>query len=364
MPSTRNSAEPSSAEPAKRARAFGLACGRLTPGPRNAITDVPGVRVGHVTLDEGAIQTGVTAILPHAGNLYRDKPVAAAEVLNGFGKSVGLMQVEELGALETPILLTNTLSVGTASTALVRHAIAANPDIGRSTATVNPLVMECNDGPLNDIQALAVTEAHAAAALAAALSEADGAEVAVGSVGAGRGMSCFGFKGGIGTSSRRLKLDGKRHHLGVLVLANFGRPGELRLPDGRRVAVPQKDDTPEKGSVIVIAATDVPLDHRQLRRVIRRAGVGLARVGSFWGHGSGDIALGFTTANRIDHDERADILALRMVNEHRIDRLFEAMADTTQEAVLDALAAATPVAGRDGATRPCLSDLLNSGSTP
>ena len=363
MPST-----PNSVEHGQRARAFGLACGRLTPGPRNAITDVPGVRVGHVTLDEGAIQTGVTAILPHAGNLYRDKPVAAAEVLNGFGKSVGLMQVEELGALETPILLTNTLSVGTASTALVSHAIAANPDIGRTTATVNPVVMECNDGPLNDIQALAVTEAHAAAALAAALSEPDGAEVAVGSVGAGRGMSCFGFKGGIGTSSRRLKLDGKRHHLGVLVLANFGRPGELRLPDGhsdgRRVAPPAKDDAPEKGSVIVIAATDVPLDHRQLRRVIRRAGVGLARVGSFWGHGSGDIALGFTTANRIGHDETADILALRMLNERRIDALFEAMADATQEAVLDALAAATPVVGRDGASRPCLSDTLTSGSTP
>uniref|UniRef100_UPI0005B29CE9 P1 family peptidase n=1 Tax=Methylobacterium sp. B34 TaxID=95563 RepID=UPI0005B29CE9 len=228
---------------------------------------------------------------------------------------------------------------------------------------VNPVVMECNDGPLNDIQALAVTEAHAAAALAAALDQADGAEVAVGSVGAGRGMSCFGFKGGIGTSSRRLKLDGKRHHLGVLVLANFGRPGELRLPDGRRVAVPDKDESPEKGSVIVIAATDAPLDHRQLRRVIRRAGVGLARVGSFWGHGSGDIALGFTTANRIDHDERADILALRMLNERRIDALFEAMADATQEAVLDALAAATPVAGRDGSSRPCLSDLLISGST-
>ncbi|MFD1623159.1 P1 family peptidase [Azospirillum griseum] len=355
MPST-----PSCAESGPRARDLGLACGRLKPGPRNAITDVPGVRVGHATLDDGAIQTGVTAILPHAGNLYRDKPVAAAEVLNGFGKSVGLMQVEELGALETPILLTNTLSVGTAATALVRHAIAANPDIGRTTATVNPVVMECNDGPLNDIQALAVTEGHAAAALAHALAAPDGAPIAVGSVGAGRGMSGFGFKGGIGSASRRLKLDGTRFHLGVLVLANFGRAGDLRLPDGRRVGPPPQDAEPEKGSVIVIAATDVPLDHRQLRRVIRRAGVGLARVGSFWGHGSGDIALGFTTANRLDHDARADILPLRVLNEKRIDALFEAMADATQEAVLDALAAATPVVGHEGATRPCLSTLLSA----
>lgn len=345
---------PNSADETRRARDVGLACGGLKTGPQNAITDVPGVRVGHCTVEDGAVQTGVTALLPHAGNLYRDKPVAAVEVLNGFGKSVGLMQVEELGVLETPILLTNTLSVGTVSTAVVRHAIAANPDIGRTTATVNPVVMECNDGPLNDIQALAVTEAHAAEALAAAAASAEGAAVAVGSVGAGRGMSCFGFKGGIGTASRRLRLDGQRYHLGVLVLANFGRPGALRLPDGRRVAVPERDDSPEKGSVIVIAATDVPLDHRQLRRVIRRAGVGLARVGSFWGHGSGDIALGFTTANRVQHDESADLIPMHLLNERRIDGLFEAMADATQEAVLDALVAATPVVGRQGASRPCL----------
>lgn len=347
-----------STELIRRARDAGLACGRLKTGPRNAITDVPGVRVGHCTLADGPVQTGVTAVLPHSGNLYRDKPVAAVEVLNGFGKSTGLMQVEELGVLETPVLLTNTLSVGTVSTALVRHAIAGNPDIGRTTATVNPVVLECNDGPLNDIQALAVTEADAAAALKAALVSPDGAAVAVGSVGAGRGMSCFGFKGGIGTASRRLTLEGVRCHLGVLVLANFGRPGELRLPDGRQVPLPEPDPAPEKGSVIVITATDVPLDHRQLRRVIRRAGVGLARVGSFWGHGSGDIALGFTTANRIGHDETAAILPLRMLNERRIDLLFEAMAEATQEAVLDALIAATPVVGRDGVGRPCLSEGL------
>ncbi|MBM6593685.1 DmpA family aminopeptidase [Microvirga pudoricolor] len=337
----------------RRARDLGLACGSLPTGPRNAISDVPGVRVGHRTLDTGDLRTGVTAILPHGGNVYRDKAVAAVHVLNGFGKSAGLVQVGELGTLETPILLTNTLAVGTACTALVRRAIAANPDIGRETATVNPLVFECNDGWLNDIQALAVTEADAFAALDDAAED-----FAVGAVGAGCGMSAFGFKGGIGTSSRRITLDGAAFHLGVLVLANFGRAGDLRLPDGRKVAPPKTKPEAEKGSVIVIAATDIPLSDRQLERVIRRAGVGLARLGSFWGHGSGDIAFGFTTANLVSHDETADLVSMRILNENRIDRLFEPMADAAQEAVLDALAAAAPMTGRDGHHRPALADTL------
>jgi D-aminopeptidase len=340
----------------RRAREFGLACGALPTGARNGITDVPGVRVGHRTLHEGDICTGVTAIVPHEGNLYRDKPVAAVHVLNGFGKSAGLVQVEELGVIETPILLTNTLSVGTCCTALVRHAVAQNPDIGRETATVNPVVFECNDGFLNDIQALAVTESDAQAALADA-----SADVAVGAVGAGCGMSAFGFKGGVGTASRRLDLDGHLFHLGVLVLSNFGRAGDLRLPDGTRVLpdMAQSDPATEKGSIIIVAATDIPLSDRQLKRVIRRSGVGLARLGSFWGHGSGDIALGFTTANRLSHDERTALVTIDILNENRIDLLFEAMADTTQEAVLDALVAAGPMTGRAGHHRPGLADALN-----
>lgn len=340
------------------ARDAGLACGSLPAGKFNSITDVPGVRVGHRTLIEGNLRTGVTAIIPHGGNLYREKPVAAVHVLNGFGKSAGLVQVEELGTIETPILLTNTLAVGTCCTALVRHAIEHNPDIGRETSTVNPVVFECNDGYLNDIQALAVTEADARAALAEASSY-----VEVGSVGAGCGMSTFGFKGGIGTSSRRLDLDGQSFHLGVLVLSNFGRSGDLRLPNGRVVsplmATPLEKD-PEKGSIIIIAATDVPLSDRQLKRIIRRSGVGLARLGSFWGHGSGDIALGFTTANILSHDEKKALVAIRLLNENRIDLLFEAMADATQEAVLDALVAAGSMTGRDGHHRPSLLDALTS----
>jgi D-aminopeptidase len=340
---------------ARLARDFGLVCGTLPTGPLNAITDVPGVLVGHLSMHAGDVLTGVTAILPHAGNLFRTKARAAVEVINGFGKSTGLMQVAELGTVETPILLTNTFAVGTCASALVRAAIAANPDIGRETGTVNPVVLECNDGFLSDIQAMAVTETDALEAIAAA---SDG-KIGEGSVGAGTGMSSFGFKGGIGTASRRVKFDRDHYHLGVLVLANFGRAGDLVLPDGRRPA-PPAEPAPEKGSVIVILATDVPLEHRQLQRVTKRCGAGLARLGAFWGHGSGDIALGFSTADPVEHDQKRDLVPIRALNEARIDRLFQAAAEATQEAVLNALCAAGPAIGRRGHSRPSLADWLEA----
>jgi len=335
-----------------RAHELGLACGTLPPGPRDLISDVPGVRVGHATLVAGDVRTGVTAVVPHAGDAFRDKVVAAAAVLNGFGKSVGLVQVEELGTLETQILLTNTFSVGVCAEALIRRAIAANPAIGRETSTVNPVAMECNDGYLNDIQALAVTGAHADTAIEAAADAFD-----VGAVGAGTGMSCFGLKGGIGSASRQISLDGAAYHLGVLVLANFGRAGDLRLPDGRRISA-DGTRSPEAGSCIIVMATDVPLDHRQLGRVARRAGVGLAWCGAFWGNGSGDIALAFTTANRVPHAAERDVLEQRVLVEGRIDLLFQAAAEATQEAVLDALAAADTMVGRDGHRRAGLREVL------
>ena len=336
-----------------RARDLGLACGVLPPGEHNSITDVPGVLVGHATLIEGDVRTGVTAVLPHDGDLFQDKPVAAAVVLNGFGKSVGLDQVNELGVLETPIVLTNTFAVGTCANALIRRAIAAEPETGRQTATVNAVVLECNDGFLNDIQAMAVTEADVDAAIAAAAEE-----FAVGAVGAGTGMSCFGLKGGIGSASRRLRLDHLTFHLGALVLANFGRAGDLRLPPGSGLLAPQGQPTPEAGSCIVVLATDVPLDHRQLRRVAKRAGVGLAWCGSFWGNGSGDVALAFTTANRVPHHADGDLLEQRVLAEGRVDRLFQAAAEATQEAVLDALAAAETMVGRHGHRRVGLREAL------
>lgn len=335
------------------ARELGIVCGSLPTGRNNAITDVAGVMVGNHTLRDGDINTGVTAILPHAGNLYRRKVAAACEVINGFGKSTGLVQIEELGTLETPILLTNTFGVGTCANALIRQAIEANPDIGRQTATVNPVVCECNDGPLSDIQAMAVTEDHARSALAAAR----GGPVEQGNVGAGTGMSCFGFKGGIGTASRQLQLGGRTFCLGVLVLSNFGRAGDLVLPDGRRPS-PGKSKEAEKGSVIVVLATDAPMDHRQLKRVTRRAGAGLARLGAFWGHGSGDIAIGFTTGVTFDHDEPGDFVAVEMLNETRIDLFFRAAAEATQEAVLNSMCHAEAMTGRAGRQRPSLADWL------
>ncbi len=335
-----------------RAREWGLVTGGMAPGALNAITDVPGVRVGHVTRQAPGLNTGVTAIIPAPGNLFAQKLTAAVEVINGFGKSAGLMQLAELGTLETPILLTNTFGVGTCVNALIRAAIDENPQIGRRTSTVNAVVGECNDGGLSDIQALAVTEDDARAALAAA-----GPSVAEGSVGAGTGMICFGFKGGIGTASRRLEVAGAARHLGVLVLANFGAAGDLVLPDGRRPD-PRQPVEAEKGSIIVVLACDVPVDQRQLARICRRAGAGIARLGAFWGHGSGDVVIGFTTANRVAHAPETELAPMQRLAESRIDDLFRAAAEATQEAILNALCAAQPVTGPEGATRPLLSDWL------
>lgn len=334
------------------ARSLGISFYDMPTGPKNALTDVPGLRVGQVTLTEGGLATGVTAILPHDGNLFLKKPRAAVEVINGFGKSAGLMQVAELGTLETPILLTNTFGVAACTEALIRHAISQNPDIGRKTSTVNALVFECNDGPINDIQALGVTPEHALQAIKAAH---DGA-IEQGAVGAGRGMTSFGFKAGIGTASRVMRISGRDYTMGALVLSNFGNAGDLTLPDGRRPD-PRAMPEPEQGSIIVILGTDLPLGDRQLQRVARRAGAGLARLGAFWGHGSGDVALCFTTADPVDHEAKPFATTQRL-DDGRIDRAFRAATEATQEAVLNALCAAPATLGRNGRLYPSLADWL------
>ena len=335
---------------------WGFRVGSLPPGPLNKISDVPGVTVGHCTLADGDVQTGVTALLPHPGDTFHEKVPAAAQVVNGFGKTAGLVQIEELGTLETPILFTNTLSVGTASTALVRYMLDRCPDICDTTSSVNPVVCECNDSGLNDIRGLHVTEADALAALADCR-----ADFAEGAVGAGRGMRCHGLKGGIGSASRRIELDGRSYHMGALLLTNHARfedlvvagvPVSERLP---RADVPPHED---KGSVIVVLATDAPLSCRQLGRVARRAIVGLSRTGSYCGNGSGEIVIAFSTACRIPHYPEGDTLPLRALAENKIDLLFRAAAECVEEGVLSSLLHAETVTGRGGLTVPSLADLL------
>jgi D-aminopeptidase len=336
--------------------------GVLQPGPAGSICDVAGVTVGHCTVDHGDLQTGVTVIRPHPGDPFRDKVPAAAVVINGFGKSVGILQVNELGVLETPIALTNTFAVGTIATAQIRSAIADNPGIARTTTSVNPLVFECSDAYLSDMQAIGVADEHYRAALAACAPSFER-----GSVGAGRGMSCFGLKGGIGTASRVTTVGGHATMLGVLVLANFGRLPNLTVAGRRigpklaeRVATAELRDT---GSIIVVIATDAPLDHRQLRRVAMRAAAGIGRTGAYFGHGSGDIALAFTTACRVPHDPQRPTLSVDVLVESLLETLFDAAAEATEAAIVDALFSATTVRGFQGHVRYALTDVAPDWST-
>jgi D-aminopeptidase len=369
--------------------------------------------VGHVTL----ARTGVTAIVPHAGSVYRDRPRAGHFVFNGYGKSVGLVQLGELGLLETPILLTNTLSVWTAANALVSYSLERNPEIGLGGGTVNPVVGECSDAYLNDIRSRRVTEADCLRALAGAR----GGPVAEGNVGAGTGMSCLGFKGGLGASSRVITFETRgvkgnaaaavggiappgalvaatSFTMGCLVVANFGRLSEFRLdgvPVGRaleeagwpgskgepatseesatagRPATAEDEERPRGtpapsagdpeaavpgGSIMIVLATDAPLTSRQLTRVSRRATFGLARTGSVGAHGSGDFVLAFSTADLEPAYPEAPILLHRALAEddRHFGPLFQAAAEVTEEAIINALFAATTMIGRDGNVRQAL----------
>lgn len=334
---------------------WGLSVGRLDKGPRNKISDVPGVTVGHCTLADGPVQTGVTALLPHGGDIFHDKVTAASYVINGFGKTAGLVQIDELGTLETPILFTNTLSVGTASTALVRYMLERCPDICETTGSVNPVVCECNDSGLNDIRGLHVTEAHVRAALADCR-----ADFAEGAVGAGRGMRCHGLKGGIGSASRQFTLDGQVYTLGALVLSNHasfedliiaGVPAAQRL----RADIPAE---PDKGSIITVLATDAPVSDRQLRRLAHRVSFGLSRTGSCCGNGSGELVIAFTTANRVPHDSEKAILPTAMLHDSRMDVLFRAVVETVEESVLSSLLHAETVTGKGRRVVRSLAEML------
>lgn len=341
-------------------RQWGLEIFGLPPGAQNAITDVKGVVVGHCTIIQGdAVRTGVTAILPHPGNIFKDKVPAAVEVINGFGKAAGLTQINELGELETPVILTNTLSVGVALDALVEYKLKRNPEIGLTGPSVNGVVAECNDGYLNDLRGRHVKKEHVWEAIASASCD----PPAEGSVGAGTGMKSFGCKSGIGTSSRRAG----EYLLGALVLSNFGKWEQLKIdgvPVGRLLTKPGlPGETGERGSIVIVLATDAPLDSRRLKRVARRAGFGLARTGSVGGHYSGDFVIAFSTG--VTYSQAGENLrGASFLRDDKLDPLFEAAAGATEEAIINALFAAGPMTGRDGHSVPALPvkevlDLLN-----
>jgi D-aminopeptidase len=333
-----------SAQTRPRARDLGIVVGIYPSGARNAITDVAGVRVGHTTIVDGdRVRTGVTAIVPHGGNLFQDKVAGAVFVGNAFGKLAGSTQVNELGTIETPIILTNTLSVGTAIDAVVRYTIGQPGN--EQVRSVNALVGETNDGGLNDIRGLHVTREHVIAAITGA---ADG-PVAEGTVGAGTGTVNYGWKGGIGTSSRKLPADRGGYTVGVLAQTNFG--GNLTIagvPIFRTLQPPRSraggDNDNGDGSCMIVVATDAPFDARDLRRLAARAIFGLARTGSSYSNGSGDFAIAFSTSPEMR--SRFNETAARpraILPPDATSPLFEAVLEATEEAVYNALFQATTV---------------------
>ena len=319
--------------------------GNLEKGRRNLITDVPGVKVGHLTLIEGEVQTGATALIPGEGSTFRNKFPAAVHVINGFGKSAGLLQVQELGNIETPIVLTNTLSVAAGLDGLITYMLKDHSDIGTTTGTVNPVVMECNDSYLNDIRGRHVKPEHVLAALENASEDFE-----EGAVGAGRGMKCYGWKGGIGSASRLFSIGEKEYTIGCLILTNFGRKEQFIINGRKAGDIPCDpcDFERDSGSCIMILATDLPLTSRQLLRCTHRAQNGLARTGAQTGGGSGEIVLMFSTQNRIPHASVVPIGVVQMIHEDLLDPVFTAVADCVEESLVSSVFHSETVTGRDG----------------
>jgi D-aminopeptidase len=342
-----------------RARDFGLLIGSLSPGPANAITDVPGVQVGQRTVWKGepggtepVVRSGVTAIWPHGGDLFRERVYAGVSVFNGYGEMTSNLVVDEWGLIGSPIVLTDTTHLGLAYDATVRYLAARDPEM-QDLDVVIPVVAETDDGFLNDNRAFGLTREDVWAALDAA---SDG-PVAEGVVGAGTGTQQFDFKGGIGTASRVIEIQGSRYTVGVLAQTNYGRRHQLQVagvPLGRLIAdlLPVRH---QEGSCIAVVATDAPLHPRQLRRLARRVDVGLARTGSVGNDGSGEIFLAFSTANRLPRTTPRAAYPVEVIVEGQFwtqgspfDLLFEAVAEASEEAALNALMQADTVVGRDG----------------
>lgn len=352
-------APPQAPAPGQRARLreLGITVGVLPPGRYNAITDVPGVKVGHVTLvsgsgklqpGKGPVRTGVTAIVPR-DDVWRHKVFAGGVVLNGNGQVSALDWIREAGWLETPIVLTDTLSVGRVSDAVVSWMASKNADMGIEDDVVLPCVGECDDSFLNDQRGRHVRESH----VLAALDNARGGPVPEGAVGAGTGMIAYRFKGGIGTASRVLPREQGGFTVGVLVNANLGWREHLRIdgvPVGEQIKDLMPAKKPSEGSIVMIVATDAPLLPNQLERVARRATLGLARTGTVAAHSSGDFAIAFSTATDVPHYPEARTMALTALNTAHISPLFAATVEATEEAIGNALTMATTTTGRDGHT--------------
>ncbi|MGB8648926.1 MAG: P1 family peptidase [Anaerolineae bacterium] len=349
------------ASPRPRARDLGITIGVLPTGPHNAITDVAGVRVGHTTLIQGEgllvpgvgpIRTGVTAIIPHDGDIVHEKPTGAVVRINGFGEVTNSEQVHEMGVIEGPLMLTNTHNVPRVADAVIDWMFDLHPAMGVTTWGVSPIVAETHDGLLNDIRGRHVGKEH----VYHAIDSAHDGPVEEGAVGGGTGMICYDFKGGIGTASRRLAPADGGYTVGVLVQANFGRRINLMIdgaPVGRALEhYGVEIKRPSGGSLIVVIATDAPMTHRQLTRLGLRATHGMARTGSLGGNTSGDFAIVFSTTRRRAVPSTTRTLMLEQVVEDSslINRLFTATVEATEEAILNALFKATTMTGRDNLT--------------
>jgi D-aminopeptidase len=329
----------------------------MAPGATNSLTDVDGVMVGHTTLIDGSnVRTGVTAIIPHPGNVFYEKVKAAMVTINGFGKAVGFPQINELGTIETPILLTNTLNVGKVSDALVSWTLEHYQLSDRPITSINPVVAECNDSYLNDIQGRHVEEEHVFHALDSASQD----PVEEGAVGAGAGVSAFEFKSGIGTASRIVRLGREDYTVSVLSLPTFGNREELVIK-GVPIGLVLRDcergiGEHEQGSIVIVIATDIPLSHRQLVRIAKRASFGIARTGGMCHNGSGEFVIAFTTANKVPHDSKQIFLDERRLNDAHsaINTVFQAVIEAVEESILSALFAAETLVGREDHRRVAL----------
>lgn len=345
---------------------YGIKIGLMNTGKLNKISDVKGVTVGHSTVDTDEYKTGVTVVNPSEDNIFLNKLVASSYVLNGYGKTSGLVQLNELGQLESPIALTNTLNVGKVQDSLVEYMIKKSLEDEVNITSINTVVAECNDSYLNKISDRPVSREHVLIALENATRD-----FQEGDVGGGKGMSCHQLKGGIGSASRVFSLEGMEYTIGVLVQSNYGLLRDLCI-DGKKIGLLIEEEMKitkeeDRGSIIIIVATDLPLSSRQLGRICKRTSVGLARVGSYMGHGSGEVIIGFSTANVMKYNTSPSysnndtncILEQKVLNEDKMDWAFRAVAEATEEAILNSMITTNEVVGYKGNKRLSLKSYMN-----